>query len=208
MSFKIALYIDIDAGGGVACLLDGLSSSPANNLPVFCQGDAIPLQLYFREKASSTLNDSTSVTLPADSVLHIAAKKVDSLDSASYLFNASSFTAQTDALGTFYGSSLLLNTTEIQSLFAVLTSNEASILVDIEVQNADNTERITFQFSATLKQEVFNTVDIPATPDTPNYRISNGNLYFYDPISELWYPLTLQNQGGIPMFAPGPGVTL
>lgn len=206
MSFKIALYIDVDAGGGAECLLDGLSSSPASNPPVFCQGDAIPLQLYFREKANSAMNDSTSIALPENSVLILAAKKKGSLDVAGYLFSVTDFIKQTVDSEIYYSSTLLLNNAAITTLFEGLSTNFAEIVIDIEVQNADNTERITFQFAATLKQEVYNTTDVISSPVVADYRIRSGKIQWYDPVSDLWYPLTLQNQNGVLMFAPGPGV--
>lgn len=161
----LKLYVDVDAIG-TNPLLNGDGSTPLALTPAFVQSDCVPLRLYFRTKADSPLNPSTSVTLPGGAAIVVAGKQPTELDEATELFQVSGFTQVDEDGETYYQATLDLNTSEIDDVFENTTLTSVPIRVDIEVQNGDNSERFTFQFDATLKQQVYDN-DYTITP-TPN----------------------------------------
>lgn len=161
----VAIYLDVDAQGeGSSPLLDG-KSSQRGAAPVFVQGDEIPLQIWFRRKASVG-EDSESVDLPENFTIVVAAKPTDDL-TGELLFYADVF-VEADVDGeTVYSGAVDLNTAEIETALGDLAS--IPILVDVEIQTAGNAERSTLQFAAVLKRQVYANDDQQPTESTPPY---------------------------------------
>jgi len=222
---RIALYVDVDSAGG-APLLSGKSSTRLSSKPTFIQGDKVRLELWFRSLASSPLNASTVAELVAGSKMAVAAKQSGELDSDKVLFSAFDFALDGTGDDICYYADLDLNTQEIDDVFTEEDEATADIKVDIEVQNSDNTDRLTFQFDATLKQQVYDN-EPPTTPGTPpNYsaaecearfvprsedeafcRWHNGTWYHYIAASEPtpWHPEVAALVDGVPVLTLGPG---
>ena len=225
---RIALYVDVDSAGG-APLLSGKSSTRLSVKPTFIQGDKVRLELWFRSLASSPLNASTVAELVAGSKMAVAAKQSGELDSDKVLFSAFDFTLDGTGDDMCYYADLDLNTQEIDDVFSEEDAATVDIKVDIEVQNADNTDRLTFQFDSTLKQQVYDN-EPPTTPGTPpNYsaaecearfvprsedeafcRFHNGTWYHYIAASEPtpWHPEVAALVDSVPVLTLGPGEAL
>jgi hypothetical protein len=225
---RIALYFNVDSGGS-APLLDGKSSTQRSAAPVFVQGDKVRLELWFRSLAASPLNASTVAQLVAGSKIAVAAKQLTALDEPAVLFSAFDFVEGGSGDDLYYYADLDLNTQEIDDLFDTEDETSAAIRVDIEIQNSDNTDRLTLQFDATLKQQVYDN-GLAATPGAPpaynaaecearfvprsedqaSARFVNGRWYHYIAAAEPtpWHPEVAVIDQGIPVLTLGEGVAL
>ena len=163
----VSLYIDIDSyGSGRQPMLDTLTSALLQDTPTWIQSDKFTLRLYFRRRASTVGAASTSVQLSSGSQIVLAAKKQQALGLTTLLFNAMDFTETLDGSDYYYSAEVDLHTTE---LAAALGSDSAiTAVVDVEVENSDNTLRQTFQFSVLVKHQAYSGEADP-TPGTPVY---------------------------------------
>lgn len=162
-------YIDINSAGGTATLLDGVSSSPKGDAEEFVQGDVFACRLFFRLPNTDTSVDAGEVTLPAGSTIVVAAKKVGGLGASSTLFSCTSF-VETD--GGADEDDYYLGTVDLSgaNLQAALDSEESiAVKVDIEVRNAANTERLSFQFDATILKQAYKGDEGADTDGDPAY---------------------------------------
>lgn len=216
----IDLFIDVARPGGQTCLLNGAQSSAVTEAPRWMQGDEFAIRLFFRDVSAGIYTASTAVTLDAGAEIVLAAK--EDVDAEDLLFNATGFTAATDAtLGAYYGATLSLNTTELQDALAA-AADTLDALVDVEVQNADNTSRVTFRFAVKITQQVYaNEADpTPGTPAYPaastlmlkepsggNYRFKNGQFQIYNPTTAKFHALFPYGAEGAVAIAFGPGET-
>ena len=146
------LYIDVDAGGNPP-LLDGKTSAPLNVIPAFIQADKFPLQLYFRKKSANTGGASAAVEQDITDNIVFAGKTTAAITGSTLLFSVSGFAVIGADDDLCYQAILDLDTPAIRTAMATQTV-PLPITVDIEVQNADNTERSTFQFTAIVKKQV------------------------------------------------------
>jgi hypothetical protein len=163
----IAFYLDVDAVGGLACLLEAKTSSLLSDTPSLVQGDCVNVQLYFRKRAASPGGNSEARTLAAGSKLYLAAKLPADLDDGDPLFSASSFAAEGSDDDACYQALLNLDTEEVAEAFAAAEAAYLDLYLDVEVQNADNSERVTFRFALRLLQQVYAGEAEPA-PGTPS----------------------------------------
>jgi len=220
---ELALYIDADAPEGALCLLDGLSSTTRQASLYLLQGDKLTIKLVFQRRADSLLNAAENVELPMGAVIVLAGNPSPSLDSEDLLFSATDFVRAVSDDIVYYSATLDLNTLEIRELFLQEEATELPIKIDIEIENADNTERVTFQFDAVLKQQVYSGQANP-TPGTPVYpqpgaivlKQADGSfvrfmgaeqqIYLFHQGTNKFYPLILKEVDGIITVAPGEGV--
>jgi hypothetical protein len=183
-------------------LVAGLAATQVVTALTMVLRDLQGITLYIVQPVSGSTAYYELVDPPADNTPAFAAKLVLDGDE---LLTTTNWTRT--ATGTYTGNIDL----ESAALITALTSLD-SLDITAEFTFVDGTSRnqASSQFVLTILKDVFRAGDgdLLSTASAPNFRNANGNLYFYDPVSELWYPLTIQNQGGIPMFAPGPGVTL
>lgn len=223
---RIALYIDVDSAGAPP-LLDGASSARRSAKPSFVQGDKVRLELRFRSIADSPLSDSSAVQMPEGATIAVAGKAATAMDEAEMLFAATGFTEVVDDEDVYYYADIDLNTQEMDDLFSDLAASYADIKVDVEVRNSDNTDRLTFQFDATARHQVYSGAPAPE-PGTPPYysaaeaearfvprredeafmRWANGRWYHYISDTGLWYPEVAKIVDGVPIIALGEGVEL
>ena len=192
-----SLYLDKDAPGGLSCLLAGTSGAVRTQAVQWMQADAFTIRLYFRERAG--LSATTSVELGSGDEIVLAGKA--SLAATDLLFSVTSWTKVTSGSEVYYQGTLDLNTTELET---AMTSTSVTALVDVEVQNADNTRRLSYRFSATVAKQVYDGESDP-TPGTPtypspsalmvknpeggSYRFKDGNLQFWNPTTEKYHTL-------------------
>ncbi len=189
------LYIDVAQAGGPNCLLNGTAGAPRTQDVQWMESDAFALRLYFREL--NGLAATTSVALGTGDEIILAAKATPA--SATLLFSALTWTKVTSGSETYYEALLDLDTTELNA--AVTTSN-LTVVVDVQVQNSDNSRRLTFRFSAVITPQVYGgeSDPTPATPTYPSpsaimvknpsggsYRFKDGNLQFYNQTTTKWH---------------------
>jgi hypothetical protein len=165
MSFNLEqdLFIDIDAPGGAACLLDGKSSNGLQNSPTYIQADCFPLHLYFRARnGAGTPSDNIDLA-----TLNILLGAMVAPADASEIFSANSFVSGVDADGdTYYAAALNLDTTELATALSGKKSITAT--VTLEIENPDNSARLSYQFQVTIQATTSGaTSPTPATPAYP-----------------------------------------
>lgn len=183
------LYVDVAKPGGPACLLNGTSGAQRTAAPEWMEGDSFVLRVHFREVGGLAVTTS-AVELATGDELILAAKT--SISATELLFSATSWTKVSASGDIYYQTTLNLNTTEMGT---ALTGASLSAVIDLEVQNSDNTSRITFRFNATVNKAVYDgeSDPVPGTPDYPspsavmvknpdggNYRVKDGNLQLWN----------------------------
>jgi len=215
-------YIDVDAGGSPP-LLDGKNSSPLTITPIFIQSDKFPLQLYFRERSATTGGASAAVEQdPTDNIV-FACKKTSELTGSTLLFSATGFVKVGTGDDICYQAMLDLYTLELIAAMTTYTQPLA-VKVDIEIQNADNSERTTFQFDAQIKKHVYagESNPLPAAPLYPAPSqimlkhadgasivfVDGRHPYLYCSHCGLYFPFVLEYKNGGHALNIGDGVTL
>ena len=220
---ELSISIDADAPEGASCLLEGKASTARQTTLYFLQGDKFTQKIFFRRKADSNLNASTPIELEAGLKIVLAGKVATSLDATTLLFSATDFTLSGAGDDACYTALLDLNTQEISQLFDTLAATSVAIKVDVEIQNADNTERSTYQFDAILKQQVYAGESNPQ-PGTPVYPLPGNlvlkqadgswvrfqgaeqNIYLYHAPTNKFYPLVISVIDGVASVGAGEGV--
>ena len=162
--FEYALYIDADRPGGLSCLLEGKTSATVSETPRATQGDEFLLKLYFRRRGSPS-----KASTPADiapSAIVFAGKKADNLGATTLLFSTASFVAAGEGDDAHYEAVLNLNTPELDAAFG--SEKSVAARVDVELQNTDNSRRLTYQFDWIISRQAYAGEATP-TPGTPEY---------------------------------------
>jgi hypothetical protein len=154
------LYFNVDARSGNSLLLIEGTSVRESYVPLFVQGDNVLLRLYPRRKLST--GSAEAVELAADAALAFAGKLKASLGTGAVLFSCESFALVGTGDDANWQGALSFNTEELAAAFAGETA-ELSVRCDIEIQNADNSRRITLQADATVRRQVYD----GATAATP-----------------------------------------
>lgn len=187
------LYVDVAAAGGPNPLLQGLNGSPLTALISWVQGDCFTLRIHFRLVAAGFGAATTAIAVDDGDEIVLAAK-VNASDAA-LVFSASGFEKVVSGSDIYYQASLDLNTVE---LAAALTGASLVVLVDLELQNNDNTRRLTFRFATTIIAQAYDGEGDP-TPAAPAYpspaalvtkEPTGANYRFKDGQFQLWNPVT------------------
>lgn len=142
-------------------------------------GDVCKLRLYFRKRGATTETDSTEETLPAGSTIVFAGKNAADLTS-DLLFSASSFSEVTGLSSSkCYESTLNLNTIPISEAMSALdkTATKLTALVDIEVQNAGNTSKVTYRVTLDIYRQVYAGETAPSVVVPPAAIIESPSGY-------------------------------
>jgi hypothetical protein len=132
------------------------------------EGDTFYLPIYFYE---NPVSDPTPVRITSSSIV-LSGKLSSELDNGDPLFSASTFVEVDKGSGLYAQRALLsLNTSEISSALDSVTATEKKItcLVDVEVQNLTNSQRMTFRFSVEIYRQVHKNDDVTPTPSEPTY---------------------------------------
>jgi hypothetical protein len=159
-------FIDVAGYGGVACLLSSKTGSDLlGSEPSMVQADAAPLRLYFRRRAAAAGGVSTAEQLAAGTLV-FAGKHVDDLGAATLLFSASSFVLTGEGDDVHYLGTLALTDAAIGTKMG--TGKTLSVRVDVEWTSTDGTKRLTWQFDAIIRRQVY-AGEADPTPGTPTY---------------------------------------
>jgi len=157
------LYVDVDAVPGVNVLLQPDSPNPLNTQTAFVQGDRFTLRVAFMKRKPPEevggLDGVVYQELAAGDVLVLAGREGGNVVFGQTLFVADGFVKvvveEDEAERIFYEAVCNLHTTAIARLFQERRTTTMAIAVDLEVQNAGNTERVTYRFGATLLSEAY-----------------------------------------------------
>lgn len=160
------LYIDVDAPGGLPCLLSGKNSSGITTAPTYIFADCFPLNLYFRTR-NGVGTASTAVGLASLNIV-VGAKLLSNLSATSLLFSASDFVAVGTDDDLHYQAVLDLDKTELAT--ALGSNKNITARVNVEVENADNSRRLTYQFDVVIQAQAYGGESSP-TPGTPIYPV-------------------------------------
>lgn len=160
------LYIDINAPGGAACLLDGETSQNLQTAPQWIFGDCFPINLHFRQKGGVG-NNSTAVALPTVNLV-LGAKDLSGLSATTLLFSCTAFTPQGSDDALCYQALLNLNTEEL--LTDLGSQKSITARVNVEIQNPDDSQRLSYQFDVTIQEAAYDGEASP-TPGTPQYPV-------------------------------------
>jgi hypothetical protein len=161
----VPLYINGDIPGGLEAALEGKTSQRVARKPQFMAYDCFELDLYFRKPGASAGTASTAYTLPAAWSLVFAAKLKGPPISGDVLFSCASW-SETEPSGddARYIGTLDLNTTAVAAaLVANPTLNSIPILIDVEMRNALNSERLTWRIEAELIRQVYANEGAPSS---------------------------------------------
>jgi len=213
-------FVDVAKSGGVACLLSSRTGPDAlGSEPSMVQYDAAPLKLYFRSRPASSVGATTAEQLAAGSLV-LAGKHVDDLGAVTLLFSCVAFVVAGDGDTLHYLGNLSLTDPAIATKMAA--ANTLSVRIDIEWTSGDGLQRVTWQFDAVIRRQVYNgeALAIPGTPptypaavihqlfvpraeDAARWRFRNGGWECYFLEEDGWRPLVGKLVDGAPAFVPG-----
>ena len=150
----IQWYINSKLPGGRNALLDGETSNPPNLAPMIMQGDAFPLQLFFRTPGAEVGSATTAVSLEAGYRLGVVGKLASDLDNDTVLFDCFDW-APTEGSDCYTG---MLNLADDRIADAFAASNgqdKLEVAVDIEYANDTNTQRLTYRANIEIGRQVY-----------------------------------------------------
>lgn len=167
MSFNrtIALYIR-KAAGAENPLVTSLVDQTQPNAPQFVGRNKFTLRIYFCDEPASNGQPFTSSQVNVGDAIAVAGRPQNNFNEAALLFFATEFAeVEGDDDNYYYEAALDLNTAQIQ---ADLGSGSTSIkaTMDVQVQNADNSQRLTFQFGIIINPPAYRgTEGVPVEGD-------------------------------------------
>ena len=207
------LYLDITKAGTRGCLLVEKTATALASADFIAGDKPISVALWFRTPVSAAFgaaSTSAAVELADNSVIVMAGKLSSALSATTLLFSATPFAKSGSGDNVCYEGALDLNTVEIIAAWAAAgEADSLSLYVDIEVENADNSKRSTFQFAATLYRQVYAgeadpTTATPFALNTPAgnlQRCQAGVWQIKDVDTGLWHGYWLES--GILKLGPG-----
>lgn len=163
-SIRQRWYLDLSQKGNKV-LLDVEDNGVADRTKDLVQrlADCFDLELMFIDRAI----DDAIVALPETYAIILAGKlSTNGVVSGDVLFSATGFVPFDDAGDTGYRAALDLNTTELET--ALGDNASIDVQVDVEIQNGDNTRRITLSFVVKVMPQSYAGEGSP-TPAEPVY---------------------------------------
>jgi len=171
----IDLYLDADEYGRYPVLgsRTGTDVYPLQSMS-WVQDDKFTLRLWFRRKVSALGAPTISLNLGEGWNLVFEGKKKSDPDADESLFDAGAFTEVNEGDETYYQAVLDLRTDEMEAAFAALpAADPLEVLIDIEVQDSGNAQRITLQIPLTVLRQAYKGTESSPTPATPLYPAPN-----------------------------------
>lgn len=156
------LHIDIDASYGRFLLTSATDSSLRQPAPDFILGDSMPVRFHFwTRNPDGTL---TAADPGATTTFRFSGRPAGAPTGSDLLFLTTTFT-QISA-GVWEGT-LNLATTEFADHLAATPVGAKVILGELEIRDATNTKRNSFQFDLTARPQVYDNEDTPLALPTP-----------------------------------------
>ena len=150
------LHVDVNKHGRSGSPLlaidgDAVTDGP---IPTLIQGDVFGIRLFFWNRTSAGVE---TIQLPAGSNIVFAGITTSNLG-VTLLFLASAFSeAQDDDDNYYYSATLDLSSSTLAE--AIGSESSLSCLADIEVQDAGDLTRLTFQFRMSILRQVYTGTD-------------------------------------------------
>lgn len=153
-------------------LLSSLTDPSAPSTPALIEADRCLVQLRFCDRPANVGGSATTAELPVDNVIVLGGRKVRG--AGALLFSASNFVKVEDGGDVLYQAVLNLNVgSEIWNP-AFGGEEQITVWVDVEVQapavdDAEETDRITYQFPVTIIRQAYagDAAPAPAAPIYP-----------------------------------------
>lgn len=165
MDYVVNIWLDL-AGAGRASARVEVQEGSLNLSPGamrVTQGDTFTARLRFVDNAT------TPQALPENTVLALAGAPDDENLSADLVVFCDEFTKVTAEADVYYEGLLDLNTDELNAIFAATGApDEVPLDIDVELQNADNSRRLTLRFQVVAVRQKYSGQAEP-TPATPPY---------------------------------------
>ncbi|NQT92553.1 MAG: hypothetical protein HQ559_07320 [Lentisphaerae bacterium] len=146
------LYFNTEARTGNAMLLIEGTSVRESVTPIMVEGDKFTLRLFFRKKLAT--GGVETVELPSSSVLGFAGKLATRIGTGDPLLACESFAFDGEGDAANWQGTLDLNTVELAAAFSG-EEKQIAVTCDLEIQNADNSERITLQADIIIRRQVY-----------------------------------------------------
>lgn len=147
---SIDLFVNVGSSPEFVLLASKTSLAPAER-PALVSGDKHTLRLWFIQPPSAGGQGNTILMLDPDDRIVVAGKVSASADD--YLFTVAGFAEVTDSGGTRYEAVADLNTEELYN--ALAGENAILGIVELEVQNNDNTQRRSLQFPIRINRQAY-----------------------------------------------------
>lgn len=111
------------------------------------------------------------------------------------------------ATGTFTGT---IDLDKMDLISAMADVDSLELTGEFTLVNAADNNQASTQFALTVLKDVFRAgdTDLASNAAGPNFKVYNGNVYWYEPLSEKWYPLVPTQVDGVIVFATGEGITI
>lgn len=217
----IDLYYDVEFTGSSPLLAISASSVSQGAAPQLVAGDHLDLRIFLRRKTSAGALEALS--LPAGFAMIFAGKLVSSsAPSGDLLFSATSFTETGTGDDLHYAADLNLNTTDL--LAAVSGKGSITARCDLQIQNADNSRRVTLQADFTVRNQAYAGEGAPEDgdpeyplpaqialrePEGGNYQIDGGtNIQFKNLETDAFETIEARIESGISLVVEGDRVAI
>jgi hypothetical protein len=146
------IYLDRGKPGGQTCVLNGVSSQALQSNHQMLQGDTLRLRIHWRT-AGGYGAVATSVTLDAGDAMVLAGKLATDPGAVDALFSCATFVQGAAGADNYYEGVLDLNTAELATALTSALYEDCS--VDVEIQNAANTERLSYRLTVRVHKQVY-----------------------------------------------------
>lgn len=165
----IEIVVNLSARGETTFLVSIAAVTPRRILDLV-QADAFPVRFRFVRATGVSNAPLEVVQLAAGSVIVFTGKLTSALSGSTLLFFADAFTEDEDDDGYFYAGIINTATASVLAAFAALSPSKQTLAltVEVEIQNAGNTQRLSFQNDAILRRQVYAGEGDPAETD-PEY---------------------------------------
>ena len=159
---RLDLHLDINAAYGRVLLTSATDSSLRQPAPSIVAGDAMPVRLYFWSRSST--GTLTAADPGETSVILFSARPAGVPSGSDLLFLCDNFTETETGV---WDGSLSLATAELAAHLATAPAGAKIITGEVEIQNADDTQRLSYQFDLTARAQVYDNQDTPLSLPTP-----------------------------------------
>jgi len=164
------------AGGPTGALLKSTTSLAAGPKPVWKQNDNFNLRLWFVTPGATLADPPILTPLDDDAVIALGARPKSNLEDDGLLFFVTDFTPIMEGSPptvTHYEKFLNLNTTALNT--ALQGKSKLEVVVDLEIRNADDTQRITIpQFDATILRDIYRGTEGVPIEGNPVYPVPSA----------------------------------
>lgn len=163
------------AAKGTDTLVRSISSLTTAKADIV-QNDEFPVRLRFALPTNVSTSPLEVVRLAPGSVIVFTGKDAANLSAGDLLYYLDEFEEGLDESGYFYTGILNTNTDEALAAFTGLGSKSSlAVTNEVEIQNAGNTQRTSFQHSSIFRRQVYNGEAAP-TPAPPPYPVPSALL--------------------------------